>query len=177
MTAAPLKLRATDADDMRVIAAVLQDALVPLSDVVYQPRERRFVMVANRFCWESEGVEPANLAEPLSGPDGDDGDAAFHEGFQGGPLFERVNCGLRVEQVKAVRQRGIDPKDRDQILNLLTIDVVPPEPQGAITFVFSGGGAIRLEVAAIACHLEDIGEPWPTVWRPKHALDAADLEG
>jgi len=170
MTAAPLKLRATDVDDMRVIAAVLQDALVPLSDVVYQPRERRVVLVANRFCWESKGHVPAVPEnEVAAGADDEAEDAPFHEG----PLFERVNCGLRLEQVKAVRQRGFDPKGRDQILNLLTIDADP----GAITFLFSGGAAIRLDVAAISCHLEDIGEPWPTVWRPTHALDAADLEG
>lgn len=174
MAAAPLKLRATDADDIRVIAAVLQDALVPLSDIVYQPREQRFIMVANRFCWESEGRERVvDAAEPPMSPEDGEGDAAFHEGA----LYERVNCGLRVKRVRAVRQRGISSRDRDQILNLLTIDVASPAPDGAVTFIFSGGAAIRLEVAAISCQLEDIGEPWPTAWRPMHALDEADLEG
>ena len=45
----PLKLRARDLEDMAVIASVLQDALVPLRDVAFLKREKRFVMVVNRF--------------------------------------------------------------------------------------------------------------------------------
>ena len=37
-----------------------------------------------------------------------------------------------------------------------------------ITLMFSEGAAIMLEVSEIACHLEDIGEAWPTRWRPAH---------
>ena len=48
----PLKLRAHDAEDLAALAACLQDALVPLADVVYLKAEKRFVMVANRFMWE-----------------------------------------------------------------------------------------------------------------------------
>ena len=41
-----VKLRAHDPLDMEVIATWLQDALVPLADVAYLPRDKRFVMVA-----------------------------------------------------------------------------------------------------------------------------------
>jgi hypothetical protein len=34
--------------------------------------------------------------------------------------------------------------------------------------VFAGGAQIRIETDAIACRIEDIGEPWPTRWRPTH---------
>jgi hypothetical protein len=34
--------------------------------------------------------------------------------------------------------------------------------------VFSGGGVIRLEVSGLLCHMEDLGEGWPTRWRPTH---------
>ena len=50
----PLKLRAHDTEDMRVIAGILQDALVPLSDVTYLKGEKRFILVANRFRWETD---------------------------------------------------------------------------------------------------------------------------
>src|SRR3546814_9083894 len=49
----PLKLRAHDPADMDVVAALLQDALVPLGDMTYLAKETRFVMVANRFRWGS----------------------------------------------------------------------------------------------------------------------------
>ena len=35
---------------------------------------------------------------------------------------------------------------------------------------FAGGSSVRLEVGRILCHLDDLGEPWPTRWRPKHPV-------
>jgi hypothetical protein len=52
---------------------------------------------------------------------------------------------------------------------LLTIR---PE-DGLVNLEFSGGAAIRLEVARILCHARDLGDPWPTPWRPCHDLDEA----
>lgn len=156
MASSLVKLRAHDPLDMEVIASWLQDALVPLADVAYLPREKRFVMVANRFMWESARPEAAPTEEAA-------GDARFaDEG--GGPTFQRVNCGICFDRVRSVRYRGLDPKNKDHILNLLTIEAEPR----AVTLVFSGEAAIRLEVSAIACHLEDLGEPWPTRWLPEH---------
>jgi Protein of unknown function (DUF2948) len=47
-----LRLRAEDEEDLAVISAVLQDALVAVADMTYQPGEQRFVLVANRFRHE-----------------------------------------------------------------------------------------------------------------------------
>ena len=164
-----LRLRARDVEDIGVLAAVLQDALVPLTDVTFQKSQKRFVMVANRFMWEDAGVaqpqdEPALVTEPP-----DEGDAAFEdEGPE--PRFQRVNCGVRFDQVGNVRFRAIDMKQRAQILNLLTMS---RDPDG-ITMLFSDGAAIRLLGRRIEVHLEDLGEPWPTDWRPAHRLDDPD---
>ena len=43
----------------------------------------------------------------------------------------------------------------------------------AVTMLFAGGAAIRLEGAQIKCRVSDIGEPWPTQWRPNHPIDDA----
>lgn len=48
----PVRLRAQDQDDLKVISALLQDALMPLADMAYFPEERRFVMAVNRYRWE-----------------------------------------------------------------------------------------------------------------------------
>ncbi|MEE8562657.1 MAG: DUF2948 family protein, partial [Alphaproteobacteria bacterium] len=53
----PLKLRAVDAEDFAVLGACLQDALVPVQDMRFLGEENRFVMVANRFCWENLAAE------------------------------------------------------------------------------------------------------------------------
>lgn len=155
----PVKLRARDSEDLAVVAAWLQDALVPLVDVAYLKREKRFVMVANRFRWETidRGKAPAS-----TGPE--PGDDARFEDEPPAPAFERVNCGVCFDRVRAVRFRGLDLANKDQILNLLTLHVEPD----AITLLFSGDAAIRLEVDAFACHVEDLGEPWPTHWQPTH---------
>ncbi len=156
-----MKLRAHDADDLATVAACLQDALVSLSDIAYLKSEKRFVMVANRFKWE---MGPDGTPAPP--PDPED-DAAFEGSASGestGPVYERVNCGVCFDRVKNVRFRGLDPKRKDKILNLLTLHA----EREAVTLVFSGSAAIHLEVSSIRCHLEDLNEPWPTRWRPSH---------
>jgi hypothetical protein len=157
----PLKLRARDPADMDVVAALLQDALVPLVDMAYLAREKRFVMVANRFRWHGDPAEDELPSAPAPQPE--DEDVAFAEEGEP-PPFERVNSGLCFDKVLQVRYRGLKPGGKDEILNLLTIDSRPD----AITLIFAGDAAIRLEVEAIRCHLEDIGHPWPTRWRPHH---------
>ncbi len=49
-------------------------------------------------------------------------------------------------------------------LNLLSLE----QKSAEIGLIFSGAGEIRLEVKEIRCQLEDLGEPWPTLWRPSH---------
>lgn len=157
----PLKLRAHDAEDMDVLAALLQDALVPLPDIAYRKREKRFVFVANRFLWSGADAE-----EPAAPAQAREGDAAF-EDAEDPPPFERANCGVCFDRVTAVRFKGMPAQARDEILSLLTIKTEP----SAITLIFAGEAMIRLEVSAIRCHLEDLGEGWPTRWQPQHAFD------
>ena len=48
-----LKLIALDAEDLSVLSANLQDAVLRIADVAYLPREQRFAAIANRFDWAS----------------------------------------------------------------------------------------------------------------------------
>ena len=149
-----LKLRARDADDLQVIAALLQDAIVPVSEMLFLPKAQRFVLVANRFRWAEA---PAAAEEAV------EGDARFEDGVR--PHHERIHCGLRFDRVRKVRHRGFDRRARGEMLNLLTIVA----GEGAIDLVFAGGADLRLETPVIDARLEDIGEAWPTRWRPRHA--------
>jgi hypothetical protein len=139
----PLKLRAEDEEDLAVISAILQDALVAVGEMVWLPDEKRFVFVANRFRWEP----PAS-----SGLRKD---------------FERCMSGLRVDGVTAVQRRGFSPRDGERLLVLLAIRAEP----GALYLDFAGGSSIRLDVERILCHLDDLGHPWPTRWKPKHPVE------
>jgi hypothetical protein len=155
-----LKLRAHDADDLQVIAALLQDAIVPVSEMLFLPNAQRFILVANRFRAESAAVPEAPA----------EGDASFEDGSR--PHYERIHCGLRFDGVRKVRHRGFDRRARGEMLNLLTILA----GEGGIDLVFAGGADLHLDCAAIDVRLEDIGEPWPTRWRPRHAV-AQEAEG
>jgi len=63
-----------------------------------------------------------------------------------------------------VQRRGFSPAEGDRILALLALGV----EGSALTLHFAGGSAIRIEVEEISCRLDDLGEPWPTRWRPRH---------
>ena len=58
-----LKLRAHDADDLQVMAALLQDAIVPVSEMLFLPNAKRFILVANRFRWAEAGIAVTGTAD------------------------------------------------------------------------------------------------------------------
>jgi hypothetical protein len=136
-----LKLAATDAEDITVLSALLQDAVIPISEMVYLAKEGRFALVANRFRWE-------NL--PLM--------------KVAGQVYERVCCGVMFDHVKGVRRQNLAQEWRDQMFELLALKVA----NGYVDLVFSGNAIVRLDVERILCHAEDFGEPWPTQWLPEH---------
>ncbi len=137
-----LKLLARDEEDLAVISAVLQDALIPVSEMAYLPEEQRFALVANRFRWEAPGNR-----RPREN-------------------LERRLAGLSIGSVTAVRRRGFNPGDPERILALLAMRRVA----GALQLDFAGGASIQLETSEILCHLDDLSEPWPTRWQPRHPL-------
>lgn len=134
-----MKLSAVDAKDLTVLAAFLQDALVLIDDIAYFPENGQFILVANRFQWETDRA--------------------------GAQEHTRTTAGVTFSKVTAVKRKGMDRRDGDGMLSLLTIAAEP----GALQLTFSGDAAIRLEVSEILCHLQDVGESWPTKWRPDHA--------
>jgi hypothetical protein len=161
-TTGRLRLRARDEEDLRVIAGVLQDALVAPGEIAYLPDERRFVAILNRFRWEAAS-EPASTS-PGREHDEREGDASFAEGAEPACVYERTMSALCIDRVQAVQRRGIKRDGTLRFLELLTIGC----EDGAIVLRFAGGAAVRLETRGILCHLEDLGEPWPTHWRPQH---------
>jgi hypothetical protein len=55
MATAPLRLLAEDAEDLEIISAALQDAVVKVGDIQYQAAARKLTLAANRYRWESKG--------------------------------------------------------------------------------------------------------------------------
>ena len=156
----PLKLRALDDEDLGVVSAFLQDAIVPLAEIEFVPGEKRFALVASRFRWEN-CPETADMPAGPAAASAAAGDASLAEGCAS---YERVSCGVAFEGVDAVRRRGIDPRDRGRILELLGMRI----EAGAVTLEFAGAAALRLEGARITCRMSDLGDPWPAQSRPRH---------
>lgn len=152
-TARRLRLRAADADDLSVIAACLQDALVPISEMAYLADERRFMAAFTRFRREC-------LADP-SRCDG---------------LTQCLSV-LCFDGVEAVKYRGLDPRLGGVKLELLTI-VAEPAQDGLthVTLLFAGDIALRLDVASIDARLDDFGEPQPATVVPAHELIRDEVE-
>jgi hypothetical protein len=148
-----LKLRAEDDEDIQVISACLQDALVPVGDMRFIKEEQRFVFVANRFCWEDTSADDV---------------AAMIEANLDEPAYERVHCGIRFEHVTGVRVHGFDPRDSAQILELLAITPEESGQSARVRLIFAGDAEILLSADHLLCLMEDLDEHWPTAYRPKH---------
>lgn len=136
-----LKLAALDADDLAVLSAQMQDAVLHVGDMSFSKRKRCFALVANRFAWE----------EPKSVP-------------------QRRRTGVSFHRVTAARVHGIKQSAPDEVLSLLAITFEAGEaPSGGIILSFAGGGSIRLDVECIEARLSDMGPAWSAQHRPFHA--------
>ena len=159
-----MKLKARDRQDLAVLSTLLQDALVAVRDMTWLPKDKRFVLVANRFRWEA-APEPVPAATAEEHAEAATGDAAF--AATPDHLYSRIFAGLCVERVERVQVRGFDLQQGDRFLVLLAFEL---ETGGrGLRLTFASGAEIRLEVGRVSVLMEDLGESWPTQWRPSHA--------
>jgi hypothetical protein len=142
-----LKLVALDKDDIEVVSAHLQDAMVKIGDILWLPGEHRFVMALNRFDWMT-----AVDAKPDATAD-----------------YRRCRTALRFERVNGCKCRNLDQSDKTARLNLLAVEFAEGDsPAGTVTLTFSGGGVIRLEVECLEAELADLGEVTTAALCPDH---------
>lgn len=153
----PLKLLALDAEDLQVMSAHLQDAVLRIGDIAYVPSEKRFAMVANRFDWENA----------------EDGKSKSRK-----KKFQRRRSAMRFDRVLGAQLQGIEPKAKNNVLELLAIQFEETEkPEGYVTLVFAGGSAIRLHVECIEAEMKDLGPVWATKRKPEHEDDGDAAPG
>ncbi len=138
-----LKLMAEDAEDLDIIGAAVQDALLRMGDLSFDPKARRFTAMLNRFRWET--AEDA------------------------GP-YERVRAALSFEGVLGVKSRRVRPDAPDALASVLSIGFIPDEepPGGIVRLMLAGGDEIAIDVECLDAVLVDIGEAWRTPRRPDH---------
>ncbi|HYO23387.1 MAG TPA: DUF2948 family protein, partial [Lacipirellulaceae bacterium] len=89
-----LKLLALDGEDLQVLSATTQDAVVRVGDMGYAQSDRRFALLMNRFAWEAGDSRGRGL---------------------------RKRAALHFDRVLHVASAGIDQNARDGVLELLDI--------------------------------------------------------
>ena len=139
-----LKLLATSDEDLRVIAAHLQDAIISIQDIANLEKNRIFLIQLNRFMWEDieKGVFRKN---------------------------KRIRTVLKFDNVLSVRSKNINLKNDKNFLDFLTIECnLLPDKSYEIKLIFSGDAAIKVTTEVIDVTLDDQGSPWESKTEPKH---------
>jgi len=144
-----LKLNALDHDDLSVLSAHLQDAVIKIGDMAYLEKDQQFVVVLNRFDWD--GALASKRRQKT---------------------YTRRRAGLQFGRVLSVRQSKLLQGDKEAVIDLLTIEFTPTQaPSGVITLIFADGGAVKLEVECIEARLSDLGMAWETKNLPDHETE------
>ena len=100
-----LSLLVEDEEDLKIVSAYLQDAIVRVGDVAYLPKSRRFALLANRYCWECD-------------------DAA--------KVGSRKLAGVHFDGVIGARSAHIRQNNPDAVLQLLAVQFTPAVGEGGV---------------------------------------------
>ena len=129
-----MNLNAIDTDELKIIATILQDGLVEVSEVKYLPSIRSFIIMITRFMWEEKIINKEN---------------------------KRVKAVLVFEDVLSVFSKNIDQMNKSNTLELVTFNYFPTKTKNIeIQLLFKNDAIIKLETEIIKCKLQDQGKPW-----------------
>jgi hypothetical protein len=142
-----LRLIALDAEDLAVVSAHVQDAVLRVADINWLARGKHFVLGMNRFVWETVASGSWRKRE-----------------------YQRRRAALHFARVTKVQSIGID-RSSDAVLELLAIRFEPTDPpSGDVVLDFAGSAAIRLSVEVLEVELTDLGPAWSTSLAPRHVV-------
>ena len=129
-----MNLKAIDTDELKIIATILQDGLVEVSEVKYLPSIRSFIIMITRFMWEEKIINKEN---------------------------KRIKAVLVFEDVLSVFSKNIDQMNKSNTLELITFNYFPTKSKNIeIQLLFKNDAIIKLETEIIKCKLQDQGKPW-----------------
>ena len=144
MSVTNLKLLATSDEDLRIVAAHLQDAIVLTQDIISLKKNRIFLIQLNRFMWEDveKGIFRKN---------------------------KRIRTILKFDNVISVLSKNINTKSNKKFLDFLTIECnVLSDKSYEVKLIFSGDAIIKIKTEIIDVTLDDQGSPWESKTQPKH---------
>ena len=139
-----LKLIARTVEDLRVVSAHLQDAIVNINDIANLKKNKILLLQLNRFMWEDveKGVFRKN---------------------------KRIRTILKFENVIKVKSRNINLARKDKFLDFLTIETNQMTDNNyEMKILFAGDSILKVTAEVIEVTLDDQGEAWDTKNKPKH---------
>ena len=137
-----LRLSALDVEDLAIISAQMQDAVLLVGDMTYSPKRKQFALVANRFAWDADDTP------------------------------QRRRTGLHIDRVLGVKTLNIDLSQKDEVLALLSVTFAETDaPSGEVLLTFAEGATVRLTVECLECQMADLGPAWAARAVPQHPLD------
>ena len=86
-----IKLKSDNSEDLKMIATLVQDAILPIGDFAYFKQDNKIMFALNRYCWENDAEK------------------------------SRVNSVLTILNVDKIQTKNIDITDRKQVLYILDI--------------------------------------------------------
>ena len=139
-----LKLIARTVEDLRVVSAHLQDAIVNINDIANLKKNKILLLQLNRFMWED--VEKGLFRKN-----------------------KRIRTILKFENVIKVKSRNINLAGKDKFLDFLTIETNQMTDNNyEMKILFAGDSILKVIVEVIEVTLDDQGEAWDTKNKPKH---------
>ena len=143
---ANLKLLGKHQEDLKIISAYLQDSIIIVKDIVFLKQNRTFIMIVNRFMWEDveKGIFRQN---------------------------KRIRCAIKFEEVIKVECKNINQKNRNKLLECLTIKCSSTfDETYKIKIFFAGDSIITITSEVIEVTLHDLGKPWQVKHIPVHKI-------
>ena len=126
-----LRLIGNNIEDLKVISAYCQDAIIKITDLVYLKKNKIFIAKLSRFMWEDleKGV--------------------FRK-------YKRIDSYLRFNFIEKVVSKNIDQKKSRKNLELLTIKpFLDKNDYYEINLIFSGNSVISIKSESIDVILDD----------------------
>ena len=134
---APVNLGAFDVGDVKIFSAMVQDAVLPVTEIKWYPKHCRLGLLLKRFRWEGH----------------------WKAKWQGRAV-ERLQSLLFFEHVFAVASQGFSRKQRDLLLCVLSLDVALAKEDVNFILTLAGVGAIKVTSEAVEITLKDFSRPY-----------------
>ena len=144
----PLKLIALDVEDLTVLSAAVQDAILDESEISFDASKGQLILPLRRYAWELPGARRWLF-----------------------PTKQRRLSVLDFARVLKVEHKGMS-KDKSGPLAILALKFEQTggddDPSGVMDIVFAGAGMLRAHVECVEARLVDQGATWRAAAKPRH---------